>query len=176
MNTSQALNAYSSHTLDIQIKTSSGDVIKLDFENTQELSLSSQKDDNSKSTAFSFSSLQKYQFSMQTSNGIDEQDKKEIAAFMEIAKPYIEDFMQEVAEQEQKTPLNQIADLLEKAMEPLKSLNEDAKAEGKNNLVKLFDDSLKLFEQTEKMLDESQKLLDKLIKGFDKDFEALLYA
>ena len=176
MNTSYGLNAYSSHELNIQMKTSSGDVIKLDFENTREFSLSSQTDENSQNASFEFSSLQKYQFAMESSNGMDAQDKKEIAAFMEIAKPYIENFMQEIADQEQKTPLNQLADLLEKTMEPLKTLNEESKNSAKNNLVKLFDDSLKLFEQTEKLIDESQKLLDKLIKGFDRDFEELLYA
>jgi hypothetical protein len=60
-------------------------------------------------------------------------------------------------------------------MEPLKDLSEDTKAEAKNSFVKLFDDSLKLFEQSQKLIDESQKLLDKIIKGYDNDFEQLLY-
>jgi len=176
MNTSYDLYAYRSHELSIQMKTSSGDVINLDFENTQELALSAQKNGKNESTSFSFSSLEKYQFEMQTSNGIDAQDKKEIAAFMEIAKPYIENFMQEVSEQEQKTPLNQISDLLEKTMQPIKDLAYEVKQHGKNDLVKLFDDSLKMFNQTEKLINESQKLLDKLLENFDKDFEAMLYA
>lgn len=176
MNTSYDLYAYRSHELNIQMKTSSGDVINLDFENTQELELSAQKDKHGERASFEFSSLQEYQFSMQTSNGIDAQDKREIAAFMETAKPYIENFMQEVADQEQKTPLNQIADLIEKTMEPMKALEHDPKQHGKNDLVKLFDETLKRFDQTEKLIDESQKLLDKLLKGFDKDFKAMLYA
>ncbi len=176
MNTSYELNAYRSHTLDIQMRTSSGDVINLGFENTQELALSAQKDGKNENASFSFSSLQKYQFEMQTSNGIDEQDKKEIAAFMEIAKPYIENFMQEVSDQEQKTPLNQISDLLEKTMQPIKDMAYDTKQQGKTDLVKLFDDTLKMFEQSEKLINESQKFLDKLLGNFDKDFEVLLYA
>jgi type II secretory pathway component PulF len=175
MNTSYELNAYRSHELSIQMKTSSGDVINLDFENTQELALSGQKNPKGESASFSFSSLQQYQFRMQ-SNGIDAQDKKEIAAFMEIAKPYIENFMQEVADQEQKTPLNQIADLVDKAMQPMKALEAESKQNAKHDLVKLFDDTLKTFEQSQKLIDESQKLLDKILKGFDKDFESMLYA
>ncbi len=176
MNTSYELNAYRSHELSIQMKTSSGDIINLDFENTQELALSTEKNANKETTSFKFSSLQKYQFEMQTSNGIDAQDKKEIAAFMEIAKPYIENFMQEVADQEQKTPLNQISDLLEKTMQPIKDLAHEASQYAKNDLVKLFDESLKMFDQTENFINESQKLLDKLLENFDKDFTAMLYA
>lgn len=175
MNTSYELNAYRSHELSIQMKTSSGDVINLDFENTQELALAGEKNSKSESAAFSFSSLQQYQFSMQ-SNGIDAQDKKEIAAFMEIAKPYIENFMKEVSDQEQKTPLNQIADLVDKAMEPMKALQSESKENAKHDLVKLFDDSLKTFQQSQNLIDESQKLLDKILKGFDKEFETFLYA
>jgi len=175
MNTSYELNAYHSHELSIQMKTSSGDVINLGFENTQELALSGQKNAKSERVAFSFSSLQQYQFSMQ-SNGIDAQDKKEIAAFMEIAKPYIENFMKEVSDQEQKTPLNQIADLVDKAMEPMKTLKPQSKDNAKHDLVKLFDDTLKTFEQSQNLIDESQKLLDKILKGFDKEFKSMLYA
>ncbi|MEA1918487.1 MAG: hypothetical protein U9N52_01500 [Campylobacterota bacterium] len=175
MNTSYELNAYRSHELNIQMKTSSGDVINLDFENTQELALSADKSDKEENTSFSFSSLQAYQFSMQ-SNGLDAQDKKEIAAFMEIAKPYIENFMKEVSDQEQTTPLNQIATMIEKTMEPMKALEHEAKQQGKNDIVKLFDNTLKTFEQSEKLIDESQKLLDKILKGFDKDFEDFMYA
>lgn len=175
MNTSYERNAYHSHELSIQMKTSSGDVINLGFENTQELALSGQKNAKSERAEFSFSSLQQYHFSMQ-SNGIDAQDKKEIAAFMKIAKPYIEKFMKEVSDQEQKTPLNQIADLVDKAMEPMKALKSQSKESAKHDLVKLFDNTLKTFEQSQNLIDESQKLLDKILKGFDKEFEAFLYA
>jgi hypothetical protein len=157
------------------MKTSSGDVINLDFENTKELALNSQKNEKGESASFEFASLQQYQFSME-SNGIDEQDKKEIAAFMEIAKPYIEDFMKEIEEDNQKTPLNQISDLINQSMEPLKSLEFDSQQSAKNDIVKLFDDTLKMFEQSQKLIDESQKLLDKILEGFDKDFESMLYA
>jgi hypothetical protein len=175
MNTSYELSAYQSHELNIQMRTSSGDVITMDFENTKELALSAQKNQKGESGAFSFASLQQYQFSVQ-SNGIDAQDQKEIEAFMEIAKPYIDNFMQELADDQQKTPLNQIADLVEKSMQPLKALQSDAQNSAKNDLVSLFDNSLKQFEQSEKLIDESQKLLDRILKGFENDFESLLYA
>ncbi len=175
MNTTYDLNAYRSHELNIKMKTSSGDVINLDFENTQELALSSRENEKERSGSFEFSSLQKYQFSVK-GNGIDEQDKKEIAAFMKVAQPYIDNFMKEVSDQQQKTPLNQISDMIEKSMEPIKALSQDGKEHGKNELVKLFDNSLKQFKQSQKLIDESQKLLDKILKGFDKDFQSLIYA
>ena len=50
------------------------------------------------------------------SNGIDAQDKEEIAAFMEIAKPYIDRFMEEVSGDQQSTPLNKFADSITSAM------------------------------------------------------------
>ncbi len=175
MNTSYDLNAYRSHDLSIQMRTSSGDTISMDFSNARQLQLSARSDENGSRADFSFTSMQQYQFSVD-SNGIDAQDKKEIAAFMEIAKPYIERFMEEVSGDQQSTPLNKFAENITNAMEPLKALSTPAQNSAKNDLVSLFDESTKMFDQTQKLLDESQKLLDKIFKGFDADFASLLYA
>jgi len=175
MNTSYDLNAYRSHDLSIQMRTSSGDTISMDFSNSQQLQLSAQSDESGSRADFSFASMQQYQFSID-SNGIDAQDKEEIAAFMEIAKPYIDRFMEEVSGDQQSTPLNKFADSITSAMEPMKALPEAAKNSAKSDLVSMFDESMKMFEQTQKLMDESQKLLDKIFKGFDTDFASLLYA
>ena len=89
MNSLNSLNAYKSHDLNIMMKTSSGDVINMDFSNQQALSMSQKQNGNSSETNLSFASLQAFSFSVQ-SNGIDDQDKKEIEGFMKIAQPYID--------------------------------------------------------------------------------------
>ncbi len=175
MNTNYELNAYRSHELNIQMRTSSGDVINMNFENSQALAMSAQQNEQGSLASFSFASLQQYQFQID-SNGIDEQDQKEIEAFMEIAKPYIDNFMQELSDDQQTTPLNRISDQILREMDPLKNMNPASQEYAKNDIVALFDDSLKLFKQTQKLFDESQKLLDNILKGFDTEFEKLLYA
>ncbi len=77
------------------MRTSSGDIINMDFSNAQALSMEQSQQDSTKSSSFSFASMQSYRFHME-SNGIDKQDKKEIEAFMEIAQPYIDNFMKEL--------------------------------------------------------------------------------
>ena len=175
MNTSYELGAYRSHELSIQMRTSSGDIINMDFQNTQELSLSAHQNNNKNEASFSFASLQQYRFEMQ-SNGIDAQDQKEIEAFMEIAKPYIDNFMQELSQDRQSTPLNHVSDLITRDMQPLKSMPETSQNHAKNGIVKLFDNALKQIEQSQKIFDESQKLLDKVLENFDNTLPELFYA
>lgn len=160
------LNAYKSHELSISMRTSSGDEININLENTKEMSLLQQQDGKGKSTQMSFSSMQAYQFEVNT-NGIDEQDKKEIAAFMEIAKPYIEGFMKELEEDNQTTPLNKVAQDINQLMNPMKSEDNNKNNFLKESLVKSFDETSKLFDMHEKMLEQSKKLLDKVLSNFE---------
>ncbi|MDQ7059926.1 MAG: hypothetical protein Q9M43_01820 [Sulfurimonas sp.] len=51
MNTSYALDAYRSHDLNIAMKTSSGDVIKMDFSNAESSSFRQTKNENGSSTS-----------------------------------------------------------------------------------------------------------------------------
>ena len=108
MISSTSLNAYRSHELSIDMKTSSGDTLSLNFENTQELSLDSRQSDASKESSFSFSSMQAFSFKLD-SNGISEQDQKEIDTFMKKAQPYIDKFMKELEDQTQNSPINKVA-------------------------------------------------------------------
>jgi hypothetical protein len=175
MNTSYELNAYRSHELSIQMRTSSGDKISMDFQNTQELSLAAKQNGTSSEASFSFASLQQYQFQMQ-SNGIDAQDQKEIDAFMKIAQPYIDNFMQELSENQQKTPLNHVSKQITREMESLKAMPEPSQNHAKNDIVKLFDHSLKQVPQSQNIFEESQKLLDAILKAFEPTAQKLLYA
>ncbi|MEA1916265.1 MAG: hypothetical protein U9N42_01925 [Campylobacterota bacterium] len=170
--------AYQSHTLDIQMRTSSGDVINMNFENTNQSELSHKQNGNSQESSFSFSSLQKFDFKAET-NGLDDQDKKEIEEFMKIAQPFIDNFMKELEEESQTTPMNKVANDINSLMNPLKSEDENKNNSAKSSLVNMFDNSLKLFENQDKLLKDSEKLLDKVLHNFDKMNETLekfLYA
>lgn len=172
MTSSTSLNAYRSHELSMDMRTSSGDKLSLNFENTQKLSLSSQQNDQSKSTAFSFSSLQAFSFKLED-NGITEQDQKEIDAFMEKAKPYIDKFMKELEAQNQTSPINKVASEVTKLIGNLKNNDENVKESAKKGVVDLFDNAAKNLKTYEEMMDEAQKLLQKILDGFDKMFEPL---
>ncbi|PHM18413.1 MAG: hypothetical protein CJD30_00410 [Sulfuricurvum sp. PD_MW2] len=172
MISSASLDAYRSHELSIQMKTSSGDTLSLNFQNEQSLSLDEKTTANSKEQAFSFSSMQAFSFKME-SNGISEQDQQEINAFMKKAQPYIDKFMKELEDQNQTTPVNKIASDVTKLIGNLKNGDENVKNDTKKGIVHLFDNAAKEVKTTEKMIDEAQKLLKKILDAFDKKFEPL---
>jgi hypothetical protein len=172
MTTATSYDAYRSHELSIQMKTSSGDTLSLNFENEQSLSMSSKTTSNSKEEAFSFSSMQAFSFNID-SNGISEQDQKEINAFMKEAQPYIDKFMKELEEQNQTSPINKIASDVTKLIGNLKNSDENIKNHAKKGVVDLFDNAIKETKTTEKMIEEAQKLMQKIIDGFDKMFEPM---
>lgn len=174
MNNSFALDAYRSHDLNIMMKTSSGDVIKMDFSNQQNLSMSHKESQSGTKDSLSFSSMQSFGFSVQ-SNGIDEQDKKEINALMKIAQPYIDRYMKELANTDQKSPVNKVAKQISDIFEPMKSKNQDIKNHTKNSIVDMFDKAAKNIKDINKIFDEAQKLLEKTLSNFDKTAK-MIYA
>lgn len=174
MNTSYSLDAYRSHDLNISMRTSSGDVINLDFANKQELSISQQKSANSSQTSLSFSSMQSFQFSM-SSNGIDEQDKKEIKAFMKIAQPFIDEFIKELDQDAPKSPVNKLAKEIADIFAPMKERDSDTKAFTKNAIVEMFDNSIKEMQQIDMIFKQTQTLLEKTLREFD-DLHKFIYA
>jgi len=172
MISSSSLDAYRSHELSIAMKTSSGDTLSLNFENEQSLSMSSKTTSNSKEETFSFSSMQAFSFNID-SNGISEQDQKEINAFMKEAQPYIDKFMKELEDQNQTSPINKIASDVTKLIGNLKNSDENVKNNAKKGVIDLFDNAVKEIKTTEKMIEEAQKLMQKIIDGFDKMFEPM---
>lgn len=175
---SSSLEAYRSHELNMQMKTSSGDTLSLNFENTKQLSLNSRQEKDSEESSFSFSSMQSFAFELNT-NGITEQDQKEIDAFMKKAQPYIDKFMKELTEGEQKSPVNKIALDLTKALGDLKHSDESVKNHAKKGVVDLFDNAIKKVElpknenDISKIINEAEKFLKKVLEGFDRLFEPL---
>jgi len=175
MNTSYSLDAYKSHDLNIAMKTSSGDVIKMDFANEQAGSFSQTKTENGTSTRASFSSMQSFQFSID-SNGISKQDQKEIDGFMKIAQPFIDDFLKELQKDAPNSPVTQLANKISSIFEPSRERDENQKNAIKTNIVDMFDNSLnklqlpqemKVEDIMKKILEDTQKLLERTLKEFD---------
>ena len=183
MNTNYALESYLSHDLNIMMKTSSGDTISMDFSNERSASLRKSSDANGSQTSMKFSSMEAFSFSMQ-SNGIDAQDQKEIDAFMEIAQPYIDNFLEGLGNDSQNSPIGKIARDIASVFEPAKERSVEQKEGVKANIVNLFDKAITQFqppkqlspeEMMEKIFNESKKLLEKTLQEFD-DFGKMLYA
>jgi len=175
MNTSYGINTYMAHDLNISMKTSSGDTIEMKFANHQSSSLSQKKDDNSSSSKMSFSSMQSFEFNVD-SNGIDAQDQKEIDEFMKTAKPFIDDFLAELEDSAPKSPVTQLANKIADIFEPNKDRNQNEKNNIKTNIVKMFDNSMQKLEaperlntkeSLEKIFEDTQKLLEKVLEKFD---------
>ncbi|PHS57378.1 MAG: hypothetical protein COB17_06200 [Sulfurimonas sp.] len=175
MNTSYALDSYRNRDLNIEMRTSSGDKINLDFANYQSSSIKYEGNENDSSTSMSFSSMQSFQFSIK-SNGIDAQDQKEIDAFMKIAQPFIDDFLKELEDSTPKSPVSQLARQIAGIFEPSRDRNENEKNQIKTNMVEMFDKSLQTLEfpqlsDTNNLLKDifkqTQNLLEKTLKEFD---------
>jgi hypothetical protein len=176
MITNSALDAYKSHDLNIVMKTSSGDVLKFDFSNEKSLQYAKSQNQNATKESLKFSSMQSFSFSMET-NGLDEQDKKEIDAFMKIAQPYIDNFLQELQEDSPKSPVNQVAQQVTDIFSSLRSKDQNTQNYAKNSIVEMFDKALEDTKATQasfdKLFEEAQKLLEKTLQYFDNEPKAL---
>jgi len=182
MNTNYALETYRSHDLNIAMRTSSGDLITMDFSNEQSASLQLSENKRGSQASMRFSSMQSFQFSIE-SNGIDAQDKKEIDAFMKIAKPFIDNFLEELSTDAPKTPVTTLAHTIAAIFDPTKERSEDEKNSIKSNIVKMFDNSFQAYkpsqqvtpeEMLEKIFKNTKNLLEKTLKEFD-NFNKELY-
>jgi hypothetical protein len=183
MNTSYGVNTYTSHDLNISMKTSSGDKIKLDFANEQSASYKQEKDENGTLTSMSFSSMQSFKYSID-SNGIDAQDRKEIDAFMKIAQPIIDEYLKKLQDSEQKSPASKLAKEVASIFEPTKDRDQNTKNQIKSDIVRVFDNALSKLELPEEqstkysiedILKHTQMLLKKTLDEFD-DFNKNIYA
>lgn len=176
MNSSYGLDTYRSHDLNIAMRTSSGDVIKMDFSNKQSSSMKTTSNENGSATSMSFSSMQSFEFSVE-SNGISEQDQKEIDKFMERAQPYIDDFLKELNEDAPSSPVTKLAQDVASLFDPGRERSDDAKNGVKANIVKMFDnavasakppETMTTEEMIKKILEDTQNLLEKTLKEFDE--------
>jgi len=176
MNTSYGYDTYKTHNLNIAMRTSSGDTIKMDFSNTQSASIRHSENRDSSQTSMSFSSMQSFQFSIDT-NGIDAQDEKEIAAFMKEAQPFIDKFLAEFESDAPGTPVTQMAKQIIDIFAHIKEKNENTKNLVKTNLVEMFDrgmNTLSIPDNSDRenimdrIFEDAKKLLEKTLAEFDK--------
>ena len=183
MNTSYGLDTYRAHDLNVAMKTSSGDLIEMNFSNHQSASLRHQENENGSKSSMSFSSMQSFEFNVE-SNGIDAQDQKEIDAFMKKAQPFIDNFLKELRDAAPKSPVSQLAHKIASIFEPSKERDENSKNHVKTNIVEMFDNSMKKLVMPEKkdstvsiekIFEEAKKLLEKTLKEFE-EFNKNLYA
>ena len=165
--TTYGIDAYKAHDLNISMRTSSGDQISMDFSNHSSASIRQQEDENGSSSMMKFSSMQSFNFSIDT-NGIDKQDQKEIEEFMKIAKPYIDDFLKELSEDAPKTPVTQLAHKIAGIFNPEKERDENNTNNVKTNIVEMFDKSMYELKIPEKILEDTKTLLEKTLKEFDE--------
>jgi len=169
MNATNALNAYSQHSLAIDIKTSSGDTIELDFNNEKSLDYRS----NDKEKSFSFSSLESFSYHYE-GDGIDAQDRKEIDAFLKIAQPQIDEFMAGLNEGSSlKEPINKITNNITSIFGPIKDKGDDnllnfAKHGLTNAVDKALEKEIEPLEQTQEILSHAQRFLEQMFKHLDK--------
>ena len=163
------------HDLNITMQTSSGDRITMDFANHKNSSLSYTKDAKGESASMQFSSMQSFQFTID-SNGIDAQDKKEVDAFMKKAKPFIDKFLKELRQDAPGTPVTLAAKQIAAAFEPNAQNTPQKNSRIKTNIVKAFDEAFKQLpppkedinaKSLEQIFKDAQKLLEKTLKEFD---------
>ena len=174
MNTSYDYDSYKSHDLNISMRTSSGDEIKMDFANKQSLSMRHQENSNESKDTLTYSSMQSFNFSMK-SNGIDAQDKKEIEAFMKTAQPFIDSFLEELDNEAPKSPVSKLARSIAEIFQPMKEKDENTQNYVRTNIVDMFDNSLKQIKDVNKVFNDAQVLLEKTLREFDQ-FNKNLYA
>ncbi len=169
MNVNTALSAYSQHSLSIDIKTSSGDLIELDFNNEKSL----QYADTSEQKSFSFSSMESFSFHYE-GNGIDAQDKKEIEAFLKIAQPNIDNFVAGLNDGSSlKKPINQLTNNISQLFRPVnESEDQNILNFTKEGLVKSMDKALRQeiepLKQTEEVISHAQRFLEQMLKQLEK--------
>jgi hypothetical protein len=174
MNTLTALNAYSQHSLSIDIRTSSGDLIELDFNN--EKSLQYAKGEGRES--FAFSSLESFTYHYE-GNGIDAQDQKEIDAFLALAQPKIDNFVAGLNDGSSlRDPINKITSDISNIFQPITNKGDDNLLNfAKHGLVNAFDNAFKNevdpVKQMDKIFAHAERFLEQLMKQLDKVEEEL---
>ncbi len=154
-------NSY--NDLNFSFKTSSGDNISLSMFDKKELQTHSFKSKNLKIEEFSLKHSFGYSFSYK-GNGIDENDKKEIAFAMKKLQPKIDEFLKNVKEDKIPTPkeiLNKAFDLKTELPKPK---DENHKNAMKSSLLELFDKSLQAYFPDKIVLENAKKLFEALSK------------
>lgn len=161
----QSVNAssYTYNDFSFSMKTSSGDTISLNMHDERMAEFSHQKNDTTEITTLSLSHAYGYSFAYE-GNGVDEQDKQEIADAMKLVQPIMEEFLNNVSDVEPKNK-----NIVNNAFDISSYLPKPKDNNTKNYLndatLKTIDKVLEKAENKgEKILKEAKKLFDALLK------------
>lgn len=163
-------SAYNYNDFNFNMQTSSGDKIDLKLYDEKSSELSYKKDENSTSMMLSLKHSYGYSFSYE-GDGIDANDKKEIAEAMKEIKPMMEKYFDNVNESKDSHP--SISEITNSAFEMNKLLPKAEDLNTKNyindKMLHTMDKILEKAEnQNEKILKEAQKLFESLLKQQDR--------
>ncbi|WP_169939819.1 ATP/GTP-binding protein [Campylobacter sp. RM15925] len=154
------------NNFDFSFKTSSGDEIKFSMYDNKSVEYESSRSSNAQSRSLTLTHEYGYSFSY-VGNGLDENDKKELAKALESIAPSIDEFMKNVKAGETPafTKLTNLANSLKKELPTIKDINhKNFVSEG---TLRLFDELLKQNKADLNLLETSKKLFDNLIEQLD---------
>jgi len=167
----QSINSsnYNYNSFDFSMQTSSGDKIDLKLFDEKSSELSYKQDDNSTSMMLSLRHSYGYEFHYE-GNGIDAQDKKEIAKALEKIEPMLEKYLENVEQSKDSiSPSNIINSAFDMKQILPKPNDLDTKNYLSDKLLDSFDKVLQnIQEQNDKILEEAKKLFDSLVKQMDR--------
>ena len=157
----QAISAYNNIATDFSISTKSGDTITMSLYQNQEATAAAGEE----GSLFSFRQVTGYDFQY-VGNGIDEEDRKEIAAAMEEIRPMLEKFMEQSGG-ELPQPVTPLAREIV-AMFP-ETESADEKTFLKDRLLDLFDDVAgETAQKDDTILQAMKRLLDEIYSQMER--------
>lgn len=154
-------NQMAYNNFDFSFKTSSGDKISLSMYDKKEMSFEESKDGNSSMQKFSLTHAYGYEFHYK-GNGLDANDKKEIAQAMKEIQPQIDEFMKNVSDSGIPSPksiLNLSRDVSEQLPKPK---DNDHKLAIQDQMLKLFDFSLQKHFPNKDVLESAKDLFERI--------------
>lgn len=159
-----AASSYNMNTFDFSMKTSSGDTLSLSMYDKKSSSISYEKTASSQSMTLSLEHAYGYEFHYE-GNGINEQDKQEIAKAMQKIQPLLEKYFANAKENGVNSNASasntayDINSLLPKM--PDKNSQNYLNNQTLNSIDKILQ---RAQHQNEQMLKSAQKLFDSLLK------------
>lgn len=160
----QSINAqsYSYSSFNFSMQTSSGDTIDLKMYDERSSEFSHEENETSTRTTLSLSHAYGYNFRYE-GNGIDAQDKQEIAEAMKLIEPMLESYLKNVSHNEPKN-----TDIVNQAFDINRYFPKPKDTNTKNYLndatLKTMDKALANVEnQNEKILIAAEKLFKALL-------------
>ncbi len=167
----QSINTsnYAYNSFDFSLTTSSGDKINLKLFDKKSSELDLKKRENSQTLNLSLRHTYGYEFSYK-GDGIDEQDKKEIAEALKKVQPMLEKYLENVKQSQKEIPLPKIINNAFEINQHLpKPKDLSTKSYIQDKLLDNFDELLKKTKDAnEKLLEQTKKLFDALSYQMDR--------